>query len=175
MINQLYHDKVIRYLNLSRQYQKNVHVCPNMNAMYLAISPDSKSPRALSSSAGIITCITGAHTRISVRVNRRSKESFLAGSAVTLRNRKVYTVLSCIQHFAFYNSANFRGLVGYPKETGVSYKWGHVEFFVGSNRAFNGNLTGFGDENSVSFISFAFSQQEYALFFLRGLRLPAYP
>lgn len=169
-----YHDKVLRYLHLSRQPQANAHLCPELGVVRILTSPDTRNSRALSSGASILASISGAPSCVSVRVNRRSKESFLAGSFVTLRRSTAYAALSCLLNFSFYNSANFRGLLGYSQEVGASYRLSHLEFFLGSSKAFNGSLTGFGDDNSATFLSLSFNRKGYAVFFLRGLRLPAY-
>nr|YP_009239995.1 ribosomal protein L5 [Lotharella oceanica]AMN87076.1 ribosomal protein L5 [Lotharella oceanica] len=175
MTLQTYHYKVLRYLHLSRQAQTNAHLCPKLGALRISTSPDTKSSRALSSGAGVLASISGGPSRVSVRVNRRSKESFLAGSCITLRRSSAYAAISCLLNFSFYNSANFRGLLGSPQEVGASYRLAHLEFFLGSSKAFNGSLTGFGDDSSATFLSLSFNRKGYAVFFLRGLKLPAYP
>ena len=170
-----YHDKVLRYIHLSRQPQLNAHVCPKLLAVRLSTSPDARTGRALASGGSMLASISSAPSRVSVRVNRRSKESFLAGSFVTLRGARAYAALQSLLVFSFYNSANFKGLIGSSREVSISYRLGHLEFFLGSAKAFNGDLMGFSDDTSVNFMGVSFTREGSAVFFLRGLRLPAYP
>lgn len=170
-----YHDKVLRYLHLSREPHAGAHTCPKLRAIRISTFPEAKTSRALSSGFGMLASLAGAPSRVSVRVNRRSKETFLAGSVITLRRSHAYKALSCLTHFSFYDSANFRGLLGCSREVGVSYRLSHLEFFMGLSKAFNANLTGFGDQDASTFLTLSFNVKGYAVFFLRGLRLPAYP
>lgn len=169
-----YQKYILRNIHVSRQLIKNVHECPLIESFSLQINPISKDNARLLSATALGYSLIGLTPSQLFKTSRRSKERFLSGSKTTLRKQRALNLLSVLKTLVLFNSVNFKGFNQTKPNRSASLVPKHFSFFIGTSRAFETELMGFGDEGLAAHAVITLSHIEKSGTTLRSFRLPVY-
>ena len=172
MPGRTYQDCVLRYLQLSRQLPAKGAKCPLVRGVCVHAVPASTAKTSVLLAAVFLSLLTGRLPAQLYKVNRRSKERFLAGGLVTARGHRALSILLNSRVLLLFPTHNFGGFKFTLPNVSVGFTMRDSASFRGLRRGYNVGAYSLAENDAPVRVGAILSAPDLGLTLLRALRLP---